>query len=164
MARTTGDRRYIELVTQAADYAFDDDGKAISLEEKPREPKSTWAVTGLYFYDERAPEFAAQLKPSARQELEITDLNRAYLERGELHVEKLGRGLAWLDTGTPESLLEASEFVRALEKRQRYRIGCPEEVAFRMGFIDSGQLTALGKELGNSDYGAYLRSIADGDL
>ncbi len=144
--------------------AFDETGKAISLEEKPAKPKSNWAVTGLYFYDGRAPEIAAKLTPSARGELEITDLNRAYLELGELHVEKLGRGLAWLDTGTPESLLEASEFVRALEKRQRYRIGCPEEVAFRMGFIDRGQLKALGEELGNSDYGGYLRSLAEGEL
>ncbi len=143
---------------------FDDTGRAISLEEKPEKPRSKWAVTGLYFYDGRAAEFAAKLTPSARGELEITDLNRTYLDLGELRVEQFGRGIAWLDTGTPESLLEASSFVHALEKRQRYRIGCPEEVAFRMGFIDDMQLMRLGEAMGNSDYGAYLRSIADGDL
>ena len=121
-------------------------------------------MTGLYFYDGRAPELAAGLKPSQRGELEITDLNRCYLDRRQLHVERLGRGVAWLDTGTPETLLEASEFVRSLEKRQRYRIGCPEEVAFRMNFIDANQLMSLGEDLNNSDYGAYLRSIAAGDF
>ena len=141
---------------------FDDNGRAVSLEEKPSAPRSNWAVTGLYFYDGKAPEYASALTPSPRGELEITDLNRAYLERGELHVERLGRGVAWLDTGTPDSLLEASEFVRSLAKRQRYRIGCPEEVAFRMKFIDETQLMSLGAALGNSDYGAYLRSVAAG--
>ncbi len=143
---------------------FDEIGQAISLEEKPPSPRSNWAVTGLYFYDGRAPELAAGLKPSQRGELEITDLNRCYLDRRQLHVERLGRGVAWLDTGTPETLLEASEFVRSLEKRQRYRIGCPEEVAFRMNFIDANQLMSLGEDLNNSDYGAYLRSIAAGDF
>ena len=143
---------------------FDEVGQAISLEEKPPSPRSNWAVTGLYFYDGRAPELAAGLKPSQRGELEITDLNRCYLDRRQLHVERLGRGVAWLDTGTPETLLEASEFVRSLEKRQRYRIGCPEEVAFRMNFIDAKQLMSLGEDLNNSDYGAYLRSIAAGDF
>lgn len=142
---------------------LDGAGRPLAIEEKPRRPKSTWAVTGLYFYDGQAARFAAELRPSARGELEVTDLNRAYLERGLLRVERLGRGVAWLDTGTPESLLEASEFVRALEKRQRYRIGCPEEVAFRMGFIDRDQLKRLGAEMKGSDYGAYLSGIAVGE-
>lgn len=140
---------------------FDATGKAISLEEKPSKPRSNWAVTGLYFYDGRAAEFAGKLKPSSRNELEITDLNQKYLDDGALRVEQLGRGVAWLDTGTPESLLEAASFVHALEKRQRYRIGCPEEVAFRMGFIDAMQLHQLGKAMRNSDYGAYLCAIAE---
>ena len=140
--------------------AFDADGRARSIEEKPAAPKSNWAVTGLYFYDARAPAFAAALKPSQRGELEITDLNRAYLERGELHVERMGRGFAWLDTGTPESLLEAGEFVRIVEKRQGLRIASPEEVAFRAGWIDRAQLEALGRKLGKGDYGQYLLRVA----
>lgn len=141
---------------------FDDAGRALSIEEKPKKPKSRWAVTGLYFYDGRAPEFASRLKPSERRELEITDLNQAYLERGELSVEKLGRGYAWLDTGTPDSLSEAANFVRALETRQGMKIACPEEIAYRMGFIDRAQLKSLGVRLGNSDYGKYLCEIAEG--
>ncbi|MGD9738408.1 MAG: glucose-1-phosphate thymidylyltransferase RfbA [Parvibaculaceae bacterium] len=162
--RTQGATIFAYSVTDPERFGvveFDADGRPTSIEEKPRQPLSNWAVTGLYFYDGKATSIAARLKPSARGELEITDLNRMYLEMGELTVERFGRGVAWLDTGTPESLLEASEFVRALEKRQRYRIGCPEEAAFRMGFIDRDQLMALGRELNTSDYGAYLRSIAE---
>ena len=140
---------------------LDGDGRALALEEKPKEPRSNWAVSGLYFYDERVVEIAASLKPSARGELEITDVNRAYLELGELYVERLGRGFAWFDTGTPESLNEASAFVHALEKRQGYRIGCPEEVAFRMGFISRNDLFALGRELAKSAYGQSLLRIAE---
>jgi glucose-1-phosphate thymidylyltransferase len=140
--------------------AFDEADCATSLEEKPEKPKSNWAVTGLYFYDGEAPEIAAGLRPSARGELEITDLNRAYLERGKLHVERLGRGYAWLDTGTPDSLLEAAEFVRTMEKRQGYRVAAPEEVAYRLGWISSADLERLGTKLGNSGYGKYLWSLA----
>ena len=139
--------------------AFDALGRATSIEEKPEAPKANWAVTGLYFYDERAPEFAARLKPSKRGELEITDLNKEYLKRSELRVEKIGRGFAWLDTGTPDSLLEAAEFMRALEKRTGFRVACPEEVAFASGWISEQQLNALAAPLGNSGYGAYLRSL-----
>jgi glucose-1-phosphate thymidylyltransferase len=139
---------------------FDEAGRPIALREKPKVTKSRWAVTGLYFYDHRAPQFAAQLRPSARGELEITDLNRVYLELGELYVERLGRGFAWLDTGTPETLMEAAEFMRALEKRQRYRIACPEEVAYQMGYISLEQLLALGDSLASSPYGEYLLSVA----
>ena len=139
--------------------AFDADHKALSIEEKPTKPKSNWAVTGLYFYDEQVVDIAANLKPSPRGELEITDVNRVYLERGELSVEMMGRGYAWLDTGTPDSLLEAAEFVRTLEKRQGFKIACPEEIAYRMGFIDAQRLTALADALGKSAYGGYLRTL-----
>jgi glucose-1-phosphate thymidylyltransferase len=141
---------------------FDAQGRAITIEEKPREPRSHWAVTGLYFYDGQVADIAAQLKPSPRGELEITDVNRVYLERGELHVEQMGRGYAWLDTGTPDSLVEASEFVRALEKRQGFRIACPEEIAFNAGWIDRDQLVGLGRRLAKSTYGQYLLRVADG--
>lgn len=141
--------------------AFDIDGRATSIEEKPVQPKSNFAVTGLYFYDQQVVDIAANIKPSARGELEITDLNRVYMERGELGVEKMGRGFTWLDTGTPDSLLEAGEFVATLEKRQGFRIACPEEVAFNQGYIDRSQLEKLGKELGKSSYGRYICSIAE---
>jgi glucose-1-phosphate thymidylyltransferase len=136
-------------------------GSAISIEEKPVGPTSKWAVTGLYFYDNSVVEIAAGLKPSARGELEITDVNRAYLERGQLRVARLGRGYAWLDTGTPDSLIEAADFVRTLEKRQGFKIACPEEIAFDRGFIDAGQLEALAAGFGSSNYGRYLRERVD---
>lgn len=139
--------------------SFDDNMKAQTIEEKPEKPQSNWAVTGLYFYDEKVVDIAANMKPSARGELEITDVNRIYLERGDLHVEIMGRGYAWLDTGTPDSLLDAAEFVRVLEKRQGFKIASPEEIAYRQGFIDANGLEkAIGK-LGKSDYGRYLRGI-----
>jgi glucose-1-phosphate thymidylyltransferase len=139
--------------------AFDQGGRATSIEEKPQHPKSNWAVTGLYFYDEKAVELAANLKPSPRGELEITDLNLEYLRRGELHVEKMGRGFAWLDTGTPDSLLEAAEFMRTLEKRTGFRVACPEEIAFVSGWISERQLCALAEPLRKSGYGQYLRGL-----
>jgi len=140
---------------------FDDQMCALSIEEKPAEPKSNWAVTGLYFYDEQVVDIAANITPSARGELEITDLNREYLERGQLHVEVMGRGYAWLDTGTPDSLLEAAEFVGTLERRQGTKIACPEEIAFRMGFIDAEQLRRATDRLGKSDYARYLRRLLE---
>jgi len=141
---------------------FDDRMRALSIEEKPAVPKSNWAVTGLYFYDSDVVDIAANLKPSPRGELEITDVNRIYLERGKLSVEIMGRGFAWLDTGTPDSLIEAAEFVRTLEKRQGFKIACPEEIAFENGFIDAVQLVRLADALGKSTYGQYLRKTAMG--
>jgi glucose-1-phosphate thymidylyltransferase len=140
--------------------AFDDAKRAISIEEKPQHPKSNWAVTGLYMYDNAVIDIAAGLRPSPRGELEITDVNRTYLERGTLTVEILRRGHAWLDTGTPESLIEAAEFVRILEKRQGLKIACPEQIAYEQGFIDLEQLERLGRSLGKSSYGQYLLSLA----
>jgi glucose-1-phosphate thymidylyltransferase len=160
--RTQGATVFGYHVTDPERYgvvAFDAQMKAQSIEEKPAEPKSNWAVTGLYFYDHQVVDIAASLKPSGRGELEITDVNRAYLERGELSVELLGRGYAWLDTGTPESLIEAAEFVRTLEKRQGFKMCCPEEIAFDMGFIDAKQLEAAAVALGKSDYARYLHRL-----
>ena len=139
--------------------AFDKEGRATSLEEKPTQPKSNYAVTGLYFYDGDATDMAASLKPSARGELEITDLNRLYMERGQLTVERMGRGYAWLDTGTHESMLEASLFIQTIERRQGLKIACPEEIAYRLGYIDAGQLEQLAHGLGKSDYGRYLSRL-----
>ena len=137
-------------------------GRAVSLEEKPARPKSNYAVTGLYFYDPQVIDLAAQLRPSARGELEITDLNRLYLERGALSVELLGRGVAWLDTGTHESLIQASMFIEAIEARQGLKVCCPEEIAFRSGFIDAAQLERLAAPLAKSGYGTYLLEILQG--
>lgn len=139
---------------------FDSAGKAISIEEKPKTPRSNWAVTGLYFYDSQVVDIVANLNPSARGELEITDVNKVYLERGQLSVETMGRGFAWLDTGTPDSMLEAGEFVRTLEHRQGMRVACPEEIACRKGWIDTAELEALGNQLAKGDYGRYLLRIA----
>lgn len=143
---------------------FDQNGKVLSLEEKPAQPKSNYAVTGLYFYDERACDFAAALKPSIRGELEITDLNRCYLEDNSLRVSKLGRGFAWLDTGTHESLLQAGHYVQTIEERQGLKIACLEEIAFENGWIDRHALLALGKKLGKSSYGLYLQELAQHDF
>lgn len=161
-AKTTGARIFAYHVQDPERYgvvSFDASMTAVSIEEKPAKPKSNCAVTGLYFYDEQVVDIAANLKPSSRGELEITDVNRVYLERGELSVEVMGRGFAWLDTGTPDSLLEAAEFVRVLEKRQGFKIASPEEIAFRAGFIDAARLEQSIRKLGKSDYGLYLQRV-----
>ena len=140
---------------------FDDDGKALDIEEKPENPRSSYAVTGLYFYDFRVVEMAKNLRPSARGELEITDINRLYLEHGSLRVEVLGRGAAWLDTGTHDSLIEAAQFVQIIEHRQGLKICCPEEIAYHNGYIDASQVGQLAARLGKSGYGDYLRAMLD---
>lgn len=165
-ARTSGASVFAYHVNDPERYgvvAFDERMKAVAIEEKPDRPLSNWAVTGLYFYDAQVVDIAANLKPSPRGELEITDINRVYLERGELSVEIMGRGYAWLDTGTPDSLLDAAEFVRVLEKRQGFKIASPEEIAFRQGFIGAVEMEQAISRLGKSDYGRYLRRVlADG--
>jgi glucose-1-phosphate thymidylyltransferase, short form len=171
LLKTAADRRvgatvfgyYVSDPERYGVVEFDRSGKAVSIEEKPASPRSHWAVTGLYFYDEQVVDIAADLKPSARGELEITDVNRVYLERGQLNVERMGRGFAWLDTGTHESLIDASEFVRALEQRQGLRAACPEEIAFTLGLISRDDLIRLGERLGKSEYGRYLMRIATED-
>ena len=162
ISRPTGATVFAYHVADPERYgvvSFDGDMKARSIEEKPANPQSNWAVTGLYFYDGEAPRIAADLKPSPRGELEITDLNRVYLDRGTLSVEIMGRGYAWLDTGTPNSMLEAAEFVRTVEQRQGFKIACPEEIAFHQNFIDAAGLEALIAKMAKSDYGRYLKRI-----
>ncbi|CZT37079.1 glucose-1-phosphate thymidylyltransferase RfbA [Rhizobium sp. 9140] len=157
--RRTGATVFAYYVNDPERYGvvdFDAGMKAVSIEEKPLVPRSNWAVTGLYFYDSSVVEIAANLEPSPRGELEITDVNRVYLERGQLNVELMGRGYAWLDTGTPDSQLDAGEFVAILERRQGFKISCPEEIAFQKGFISSEQLLQLARELGKGAYGQYL--------
>jgi glucose-1-phosphate thymidylyltransferase len=163
-ARTSGATVFAYHVEDATSYGvveLDNEGRAISIEEKPKAPKSDLAVTGLYFYDNRVVELARQVKPSARGELEITDLNRLYMEAGELYVERMGRGYAWLDTGTHESLLEASEFVRVIQKRTGTQIACLEEIAFEQGFIDRDQVRARGMLFEKTSYGRSLLALAD---
>lgn len=140
---------------------FDEDGKVVEIEEKPAVPKSHYAIAGLYFYDNQVVELASKLKPSARGELEITDLNRLYLQKGALRLEKLGRGVAWLDTGTPEALLQASNFIQTIQTRQGLQVACPEEVAYRKGWISKTELRALAEPLGKTSYGQYLLDIIE---
>ena len=142
---------------------FDATGRAISIEEKPAQPRSSYAVTGLYFYDNQVLDIAARLKPSSRGELEITDVNRNYLERGALRVETLGRGMAWLDTGTQEALLQASNFIQAIEQRQGLKVACPEEVAYKMGFIDAARVRDLARSMKGNEYGLYLERMLEED-
>src|SRR5260221_6842124 len=159
-ARTVGATVFAYHVSDPKRYGvvgFDETGRATSIEEKPQVPKSEFAVTGLYFYDEKIVDIAASIRPSARGELEITDVNRVYLDRGLLTVEQMGRGFAWLDTGTPDSLLAAADFVATLEKRQGFRIACPEEISYNKGYIDRNQIAKLGLALGKSDYARYVQ-------
>ena len=143
---------------------FDHEGRAVSLAEKPEKPKSHYAVTGLYFYDNQVLDIAAQLRPSARGELEITDVNIEYLERGQLCVEKMGRGIAWLDTGTHESLLQASTFIQAIEERQGLKVACPEEIAYRMGYIDRSDVARIAEGMSKNSYGEYLLAMLEEDI
>jgi glucose-1-phosphate thymidylyltransferase len=162
--RTSGSTVFAYQVADPERYGvvqFDEQMRALNIEEKPAQPKSHWAVTGLYFYDEQVVDIAANIQPSARGEFEITDLNRAYLEKGELMVEVMGRGYAWLDTGTPDSLLEAAEFVATLERRQGMKIACPEEIAWRNGFIDDAGLERAIARLGKGEYASYLRRLPE---
>jgi glucose-1-phosphate thymidylyltransferase len=166
MAKPSGATVFAYHVADPERYGvveFDSAMRAISIEEKPAQPRSNWAVTGLYFYDEQVVDIAASIAPSARGEFEITDVNRVYLERGALSVEIMGRGYAWLDTGTPDSLLAAAEFVSTLEKRQGFKIACPEEIAFHMGFIDKVALERATVRLGKSEYAAYIRRVVMGE-
>ena len=162
MTRDQGATIFAYLVRDPQRYGivkFDESGLATDIEEKPSAPKSNWAVTGLYYYDNQVLDIAAKLRPSARGELEITDVNNAYLTRGQLNVEKMGRGMAWLDTGTPGSLLKAANFIEALESRQSLKVACPEEVAYNMGFIDAAQVERLARPLMQNNYGQYLLQI-----
>ncbi|SMC73410.1 glucose-1-phosphate thymidylyltransferase RfbA [Papillibacter cinnamivorans] len=152
---------YVEDPRHFGVVTFDSEGRAVSIEEKPREPKSNYAVTGLYFYDRRVTEFAKKIKPSGRGELEITDLNRLYLECGDLDVKLLGRGFAWLDSGTPESLADASDYIRMIEKRQGVKISAPEEIAYIRGWIGKEELLSSAEKYGNSSYGQHLRAVAE---
>ncbi len=164
LSRPTGATVFAYHVSDPERYGvveFDAGMKALSIEEKPAKPRSNYAVTGLYFYDADIANVARSLKPSARGELEITDVNNAYLKRGELRVERMGRGMAWLDTGTPDALLAAASFVQAVETRQGLKIACLEEIAWRKGYISAEQLRALARELGKTDYGAYLLDLAE---
>lgn len=157
---------YAYHVADARSYGvvtIDEHGKAVKIVEKPAEPESNWAVTGLYFYDNRVVDFARKVKPSHRGEYEITDINRMYMEAGDLHVECMGKQHAWFDTGTPDSLMEAAEFIRSLTHRQGLKICCPEEIAFRQKFIDGTQLEKVAEKYGKSDYGKYLRRLASGE-
>ncbi|HTL32213.1 MAG TPA: glucose-1-phosphate thymidylyltransferase RfbA [Kofleriaceae bacterium] len=151
---------YVKDPTQYGVAELSRDGKVLGLEEKPAKPKSNYAIPGIYFYDEQVVGLAKALEPSARGELEITDLNRVYLEKGQLHLQIMTRGLAWLDTGSPDSLLQASNFIQTVEGKQGLKIGCPEEIAYRMGFIDVGALAALGTKLEKTEYGQYLLALA----
>jgi glucose-1-phosphate thymidylyltransferase len=163
-ARTEGATVFAYQVRDPERYGvveFDGDGRAISLEEKPANPKSAFAVTGLYFYDNRVLDIARSLKPSARGELEITDVNRTYLASGELHVERLPRGVAWLDTGTHEALLQAANYVQAIEERQGLMVACIEEIAYRMGYITPAQLDCVARSMGSSAYGQYLLRLLE---
>jgi len=162
-SRAVGATVFAYRVTDPHRYGvveFDATGRAVGLEEKPPRPRSSYAVTGLYFYDNTVLDVAAGLKPSGRGELEITDVNLAYLRRGTLHVEILGRGMAWLDTGTHESLLQASTFIQAIEQRQGLKVSCPEEVAFKMGFITAADVTRIGRSMEKNEYGQYLLTLA----